>query len=162
MKKRIFFIIIAFILIIGILVFTDYFRFKNNKSPLFCVNNATYNYKDGHVNTCIGFGYKVVSYNRVSINKKEFMPIWSKIKNPNLNSNYILVDETEMCATALEKIYEEGIYVYYLPCIQSEAIFLKYEDGTKISVKDALDNHIVTIDDLISKGLNVHKEYKED
>jgi hypothetical protein len=146
---------------LGWLIFIDYLRYKNNDKPLFCFNKE-YQYKDGYTTVCLGIFYKIVSYNRVSIIDNEFIPIWSKIKNPNLNSDYVLIDETEMCLSALEKVYEEGIYEYYLPCIQSDTIFLVYEDGTKISVGDALDNKIVEIDDLIAKGLKVYKEYKKD
>lgn len=161
MKKKIIFIIISVIFILGGLIFIDYLRYRNNDNPLFCLNKE-YKYKDGYTKVCTGVFYKVVSYNRVSITDNEFIPIWSKIKNPNLNSDYVLADETELCPSALEKIYEEGIYAYYLPCIQSDTIFLVYEDGTKISVNDALNNKLIDIDDLIAKGLKVYKEYKKD
>lgn len=68
------------------------------------------------------------------------------------------VDETTICAQALEEIYRDDKYIYYLPCIKSETVFLKYNNGEKINIKKALDDEKITIDKLIKEGLKVYKE----
>jgi len=67
----------------------------------------------------------------------------------NLNDEYfIIVDETEICATALEKFYEDDIYEYYFSCIKSQSVFIKFNDGRRYNLKEALENNIVSMKEL--------------
>ena len=58
-------------------------------------------------------------------------------------------------ADALELIYVDGYTRYYLSSVRSASIMLTFEDGTRMSLRDALDREKVTISDLIYNGLVV-------
>lgn len=68
--------------------------------------------------------------------------------------------EDLLCAQALEKIYEDETYTYYLPCIKSQYIVIAYESGNEETAAEALANGNITVDDLISAGITVIKEAK--
>lgn len=71
-----------------------------------------------------------------------------------------IIDATYNCVEALEKFYEDEKYIYSFPCIQSKTIFVKFENGNKMLVVDALNQEKVTIDELIEAGLKVRKNTK--
>ena len=62
--------------------------------------------------------------------------------------------------TALEKFYETYDSVYYYGSIKSEYVIVKYTDGTSETVKDALANGRIKIDDLDKFGIHYIKEPK--
>ena len=67
MKKEVKFICIAIaiIVVLGIIFYIfDYNRIKNNKTPIFCINSATY--MDGGSKEYLGLGYKVIDFNRTN------------------------------------------------------------------------------------------------
>ncbi len=82
MKNKIIFIIkiLILVLLFGwiVMVFTDYFRVRQSKSPMFCLNNTVKDYSDGSVSTCMGLGYKVVKYDRTCLYATEFGPFFIK------------------------------------------------------------------------------------
>jgi hypothetical protein len=53
---------------------------------------------------------------------------------------------------ALELIYEDDHYQYYLSSIRSDKIMLNFENGDRLSLKAALQGKKITIDDLIANG----------
>lgn len=61
------------------------------------------------------------------------------------DNEYIIVDETKDCEVGAEEIARDDKFTYNLPCKQSETIFLKYGDGTKITLKEALATDKITI-----------------
>ena len=68
-------------------------------------------------------------------------------------SNFEIVDLTKTmddwaADTALEKIYEDEQYVYFLPCIKSHYIEVRYFNETKENIIEALENGRITIRDL--------------
>lgn len=71
-----------------------------------------------------------------------------------------ILDATYVCAEALEKIYEDKEYTYYFPCVKSSSVYVKFENGTKTLVVDALNEKQVTIDELIDAGLDIIKKEK--
>ena len=71
-----------------------------------------------------------------------------------------IIDATFSCAQNKEKFYEDDKYIYYFPCVKSNSIYVKFENGNKILIKDALNGEKVTIDELIKAGLEVYKENK--
>ncbi len=84
-----------------------------------------------------------------------------------LNKNNILakekiqiIDATITCPQSLEKFYEDSNYTYYFNCIKSSSVFVKFPNGNKMLVVDALKENKVTIDELINAGLEVYKEKK--
>ncbi len=67
MKKdtKILCIVLAIIIALGIIFFIfDYNRVKNNETPIFCINSATY--RDGGSKEYLGLGYKVIDFNRTN------------------------------------------------------------------------------------------------
>ena len=60
----------------AIIVFTDYFKTRNDKRPIFCIKEETHKYDDGETYECIGLGYKMYDYKRTSITAKEFGPFF--------------------------------------------------------------------------------------
>lgn len=78
-------------------------------------------------------------------------------KKDNKN-NFTIIDDTEVCAQALEKIYKDDNYTYYLNCIKSDNIKIKFEDGKTYKLKEVLENNIISIDELIKNGLSVYKK----
>jgi len=69
---------------------------------------------------------------------------------------------TEQITTdsALEKFYETYDSIYYYGSIKSEYVIVKYTDGTSETVKEALADGRITIDDLDKFGINYIKEPK--
>ena len=65
-----------------------------------------------------------------------------------------------MCAESIEKFYEDDKYTYSFPCIKSSSVFVKFPDGKKVLVVKALEEELVTIDELINAGLEVYKVEK--
>jgi len=52
------------------------------------------------------------------------------------------------CSMSLEKIFEDGKNEYYLSCVKSEYIIVKYKNGYEENVKSALKNGNIAIQDL--------------
>lgn len=71
-----------------------------------------------------------------------------------------IIDATFSCAQAPEKFYEDDKHIYSFPCVKSNSIFVKFEDGNKMLIVDALESEKVTIDKLIDAGLEVYIENK--
>lgn len=79
------------------------------------------------------------------------------IKN---KSKLQIIDATYTCADAIEKFYEDDKYVYSFPCVKSDSVFVKFENGNKMLVVQALEEEKVTIDELLNAGLDVYKKEK--
>ena len=71
-----------------------------------------------------------------------------------------IFDVTYACAQVTEKFYEDDKYIYSFPCAKSSSMYVKFENGNKMLVIDALESKKVTIDELIRAGLDVIKEEK--
>ena len=78
------------------------------------------------------------------------------------NRNFTIVDTNEngACAAALEEFYKDRSYVYSFPCIMSDYIVVKYDDGTEENIKDALKNKNVDITDLDKFDIKYYKDKK--
>ena len=83
-----------------------------------------------------------------------------KNKELEKKSNIEIIDATYNCVENLEKFYEDDKYIYSFPCVKSKSIFVKFENGNKMLVVDALEEEKVTIDELIAAGLDVRKNTK--
>lgn len=77
-------------------------------------------------------------------------------KQPKLQ----IIDATYSCAQTPEKFYEDDSHIYSFPCIQSTSVYVKFENGNKMLVVDALNSKEVTIDELIDAGLKINIENK--
>lgn len=81
---------------------------------------------------------------------------WNKYSCSDVTS-FEIIDTTEVCAEALEGIYKDETGEYYLPCIKSQNISIKFSDGTTYSLKYVLENKLLTIHELIDAGLDAIK-----
>lgn len=76
--------------------------------------------------------------------------------------NYILVDETKeiknfACAEALEGFYEDENYTYYWSCMKNKYMIVKYDDGSKELISEALKNKHIEIQILDKFGISYIK-----
>lgn len=71
-----------------------------------------------------------------------------------------IIDATFNCVKEPESFYEDKKYVYSFPCVQSSSVYVKFENGNKMLVVDALEENKVTIEELIRAGLKVYKSEK--
>ena len=60
---------------------------------------------------------------------------YSKIYQPHIK----IIDETEICAEALDKFYEDDLKNYYFPCMKSDNVYAIINDEEKYLVKDILN-----------------------
>lgn len=153
---------IKFLIIISIILFTlitfiaiDFSRVKNGKKPLFVLSANVY--IDGGSKEYYGLGYKVLKCNTLIGDKSIKIGTYNmkySCKTSLLSidtSDFEVIDETEMCAQALEQFYEDDDNVYYFNCIKSATTFVKFVDGTKMTIKDAVNNELITIEQLQNK-----------
>ena len=78
---------------------------------------------------------------------------------------YTLVDETKKindftCAEALEGFYEDENYTYYWSCIKNKYMIVKYDDGSKELISEALKNNHIDIQILDKFNISYIKEEK--
>lgn len=155
-------VVIIFILVlIFIIDFSMMFLFKMH--PIFVIRGNIY--IDGGSVEYYGLGYKVLQCKTLSGDNSIKIGLYNMKYSCNTNSslsntNFIIIDETKVCAEALELFYTDDYYNYYFPCIQSEYIYIKYDNGYKALVKEALMNNLVTIQQLEDKGLKIYKYNK--
>ena len=71
-----------------------------------------------------------------------------------------IIDATFSCAQTKEKFYEDNKHIYSFPCVKSNSVYVKFENGNKMLITDALNSKEVTIDELIDAGLEVNIEDK--
>lgn len=69
-----------------------------------------------------------------------------------------IIDATYTCVQTEEKFYEDDKYIYYFPCMKSDSIFVKFENGNKMLVTSALESDKISIEELLDAGLEVIKK----
>ena len=72
-----------------------------------------------------------------------------------------IVDKTlEMenftCAHALEEFYKDDVNTYYFQCNKSDYVVVIYESGKEKTVKEALKDKEITINDLEKYSINFY------
>ena len=77
--------------------------------------------------------------------------------------NYILVDETKnkidfACAEALQSFYQDEQYTYYWSCMKNKYMIVKYDDGSKELISEALKNKHIEISVLDKFDIDYIKE----
>ena len=78
----------------------------------------------------------------------------------NSNKRIIIIDKSsDNCPQAIEYYYEDNNYRYYFTCVISCSIFVKI-DNQEYNIKYALNNKIVTMDELIEAGFKPLKKSK--
>lgn len=72
---------------------------------------------------------------------------------------YGLYDYAGVCGQALEKIYEDEKYEYYLNCIKSDEVLIHFNiTNLMMTLKYALNNNYITPDSLAHDNLIIRKE----
>lgn len=78
--------------------------------------------------------------------------------NQNTNGNIKIEDRQKgNCAQAIEYYYQDNAYKYYFTCIKSNSVFV-IKDDKEYTIKYALNNNIVTMQELIDNGFHPLKE----
>ena len=77
--------------------------------------------------------------------------------------NDTLVDETKeindfACDDALEPFYEDDTYTYFWNCIKNKYMVVKYDDGSKELISEALENKHIDIQVLDKFNISYIKE----
>ena len=97
----------------------------------------------------------------------------NKLYNDNVN-DYVkrhnpkieIIDETKYCSEALEKFYEDALFIYYYPCIKSDNVYAVINDNEKYLIKDILNNdnfiYIVDINKIIERFDYYNIQYIKD
>ena len=82
-------------------------------------------------------------------------------KNKDLSEHQIkIINASYGCNNTKEIFYEDDSYVYSFPCVQSNNTYVKFANGNKMLVVDALQEEKVTIDELVKAGLDIIKDQK--
>ena len=81
-KKRIELAILLGILIWGVFLLVDYLRYDSGNPPIFAIKIVDDHYTDGEVREWVGLGYVYREYERVPIERVEFVPFWVLKENP--------------------------------------------------------------------------------
>lgn len=159
-NNKIIMIISGVIVAIILLLLIDFLVLKiTGYGPLFAIKSKVSDSNEKIYNGIFYKAYKCDIKNHP--HKVVIKPAGSNFTCDTLSlskKDFIISDETGVCAQKLEEIARDDMFIYYLSCVKSSTIFLEYGDGTKISVKDALAKKKVTIRQLIDKGLVVYQE----
>lgn len=78
------------------------------------------------------------------------------IKRSN-NNNFEIINEADVYAMDLKEIYKDDYFTYYVNCISLKDIYVVFPNR-KITLKDALDQEIITPKEAINKYAFTMKE----
>jgi len=145
---------ICVIVFIFVLVVIDMVSIYTKFKPVFAVKKSC--------DECTNDVYYGLFYDTYVCNQYTVPQVkakWTKYSCVDLpqDKTFEIIDTTEICAEALEGIYKDSTGEYFLPCIKSQNISIKFNDGTTYSLKYVLDNNILTIQELIDGGLEVYR-----
>lgn len=186
-RKRFLVTAILFILLIELLQFITLSGSSDIDDVILNVTGALVMYQILKIETLNHFIRNVFLLEKNKVNKKTLFLIIlvfiftfiivigtikyrQKLYNKNLDDytskyNYAIeiIDDTEICAQALEPFYEDELFIYSFPCIKSDHVYALIE-GKKYLVKDLLNHnpteYVVTIERLQNAGLNFITEEK--
>ena len=170
MKKK-FIIVMASILafLLSFWLITDYIdsaRVRNGIKPIFTINIVS---DTGDKITYWGLGYKIIAYPSVSpkeplnnniafkkgnwFMKFNITKVEENIENDTKNYKIVeIIDKTTTqditTGSALQFFYADSNFKYYYGSIKSEFVVVVFEDGSEITVEEALNEGIITINDL--------------
>lgn len=71
-----------------------------------------------------------------------------------------IVDESVVCPSALESIYEDDNYTYNLNCLKSDYVFVIFNSGEKITLKEALQNKRIKLEDVFKNDYYLFQKAK--
>ena len=108
-------------------------------------------------------GLITYTYNCIGEKRKTVLK-WEKYSCPLKETAFEIIDESKnikdfICAEALEEIYRDDVYIYFLSCMKSEYIKVNYSpDHFSENIKTALKKGRVKISDLDRFKIDYIKE----
>ena len=136
------------LLIIGIfLIIIDMVYILKFDRPLISKKDEAYLTCDVYM----GPFYNVIT----SGNKYKVLMKWEDIECPQ---EFEVINETVSCEDSLEEIYRTNDKIYYLPCLESDNIKIRFASGKEYKLKEVLEKNMLTIEDVINQGLEVIEE----
>lgn len=143
----------AFIIVIGVVLLTiviDLVSISLINRPIFAIKeNGQENIK-----------YKGLffdTYDCYEIGKSKITSKWNKYTCPK-TLTFEIIDKTNACDEALEEIYKDEESIYYLPCVKSHNISVKFSNGDVYPLKEVIENKLLTIEELQNNGLELYIE----
>lgn len=125
----------------------------------------------GYYYTCPLEGDYNINYNNTAYSIKEAIDLniikFNNLKDMGLEysdtKSITLVDKLDgdTCAQAIENYYEDDEYIYYFDCIKSNFVFVNI-NGSEYLLKEALNNKIVTVNELEDNNIILSKKKKTD
>ena len=146
MKKFLKFLLVIIIIIIFMVILDMVYILKFNR-PLISQKDEEYLVCDVYK----GLFYNVIT----SGNKYKIIGKWEKIECPK---EFEVINETISCEDYEEEIYRTSNKIYYLPCLESDNIKVRFNNGKEYKLKEVLNKKILTIEELIKQGLEVVEE----
>lgn len=163
--KKIGKIILVIVVMIVSTIFIDFISLHTMNKPFFVIDGTntkytglffdTYNCPE---NSWFVFKSKFTKFScAVELDDKKNNESTLEIKSIQDES----IGRTDLVfAQALEKFYEDDNFEYFYSCIKSSYVTVTYTNGTKETVKDALANGNITIQDVNKYGIKYYKERK--
>lgn len=147
MNKTLKIIIITIVTIVLVILIDTIQALVFNNSPILKIME----HYNGGALYCIDRGILVDTYKCVS--GKRHTVVKGSSYTCSFSDDYVIVDTTKeikdfTCASALEEIHEDINYEYFLPCMKSQYIKVRYNDGSELSLVPALNMGYIEIDDL--------------
>ncbi len=103
-------------------------------------------------------GFLIILFLLLILNRFNKINSSRSIKYESKKLTYQIIDSKNSCDEKKNLIFEDKEYKYYLPCSKKEEIIIKFSNGDEYTLKEILDKNIISLDDLVKKGLNVEKE----
>lgn len=152
--KKIGYLLLGLIGLWVIIFGLNYILYKQNQKPLLTFKTVQYEDDNHHITEYYSLGYKVIMKEQGWIKQSVIKPLWVKTK-PDVK--FDIIDETiDTCLEGKTYFYEDKYYQYYFNCDRKIKIEM---DNKKYDLKTALDNGLITLDEL-SEKLKFNKENK--
>lgn len=147
MNKTVKIVIITLVVIVLVILIDTIQALVFNNSPIIKIME----HYNGGALYCIDRGILVDTY-KCGSGKKQTV-VKGSTYECSFSSDYVIVDTTKeikdfSCAEALEGIYEDRNYEYFLPCMKSQYIRVRYNNGNDLSIVAALNMGYIEIEDL--------------
>ncbi len=71
--------------------------------------------------------------------------------------DFEIVYLNQECSNDLEEFYRDDSYIYVSPCIKISNILIRFSNGDEFKLKSIIDKKIISLQELINKGLKVEK-----
>jgi len=154
------------IIIIVVILIVLLFPIRNQLKDGGTVEYKSLTYSISKVHSLYSIGGYEMGYKDGIIIKLFNITIYNNTKN-SLNEKFVIVDTSKdikdfSCDQALEEIYRDDKYIYYLPCIKSLYIKVIYASNNyQEGLKSSLEEGKIKINDLDKFDIEYIKQEKE-